>query len=115
MNEEPESVDPALRAPLAFAEKVARKRGYVLNPNRTQRLRLAGHLAENKAKHGAYYCPCKQHYPLRPGEDPVCPCKDCDGEVENQGHCECHLFYSEAAAKAARERPGLLADVACPG
>ncbi|MBN1671492.1 MAG: ferredoxin:thioredoxin reductase [Kiritimatiellae bacterium] len=110
-----ERVDGKLREPLTFAAAIAEKSGYVLNPDEAQLDRLARHLAENKAKHGRYFCPCKQHYPLEPENDPVCPCPTFREEIARQGHCECHLFFSpEAAARVAR-RPGLLATVTCPG
>jgi len=115
MSSTPDDVDPVLRAPLAFASKVANKHGYVLNPDPKQVERLARHLADNKANHGRYFCPCKQHFPVQPDEDPVCPCPTFHDEIRTQGHCVCHLFYSPEAAENARNRPGLLADVTCPG
>ncbi len=100
---------------LNFAKKIAEKNGYELNPNQTQLNRLCTHLAENKKNYGRLFCPCKQHYPVNPETDPVCPCKTFRDEIKQQGHCECHLFYSPEAAEQARSRPGLLANVACPG
>jgi len=107
--------DEALRPVLNFAAKTAERHGYELNPNAVHLERLARHLTENKARHGRMYCPCKQNYPLRPETDPVCPCAEFRDEVESQGHCECHLFYSVEAAERLRRRPGLLATVTCPG
>ena len=100
---------------LAFARRTAEKFGYVLNPDAVHLARLAGHLARNKAEHGRYYCPCKQHYPVRPESDPVCPCAEFRDEIARRGHCECHLFYDPEAARRRKERPGLLATVTCPG
>ena len=115
MNDGKEGIDPAQKEALAFAEKIAEKLGYVLNPDEVHLRRLAGHLAENKAKYGRYFCPCKQNYPLQPESDPVCPCSTFREEIERQGHCECHLFFDPEAAERVRKRPGLLATVTCPG
>jgi ferredoxin-thioredoxin reductase catalytic subunit len=113
--EENEKTTRSLRLALEFAKKVAEKNTYELNPNEAQLQNLVRHLADNKAKHGRYFCPCKQHYPLQPENDPVCPCFTFHDEIKDQGYCECHLFYNRDAALQAKSRPGLLADVACPG
>ena len=110
-----ESMEEALRPVLRFAETIAERHGYELNPDPAHLERLARHLTENKASHGRLYCPCKQSYPLRPDVDPVCPCDDFHDEIEKQGHCECHLFFSPETADRLRRRPGLLATVTCPG
>jgi len=72
-------------------------------------------MAENKRKYGRYFCPCKQHYPVKPGIDPICPCESFRDEISRDGHCECHIFFDEAAEVQAKRRPGLLATVTCPG
>lgn len=115
MNNGHNTIDPTLQPSLQFAKKIAEKNGYELNPNRTQLNRLCTHLAENKENWGRFFCPCKQHYPVNPETDPVCPCPTFRDEINQQGHCECHLFYSPEAAEQAKKRPGLLADVTCPG
>jgi ferredoxin-thioredoxin reductase catalytic subunit len=98
-----------------FVRHVTDRHGYAVNPDAVQFQRLVRHLDENKAKHGRYFCPCKQHYPLQPDSDPVCPCAALHDEIKQQGHCECHLFFSPEAAMAVERRPGLLANVTCPG
>ncbi len=115
MENESESIDQVSRDPLTFAGKIAKRFGYTLNPDEVHLRRLGNHLAENKANHGRYFCPCKQHYPLQPDVDPVCPCSTFHDEIKQQGHCECHLFYDPEAAQRAERRPGLLANVTCPG
>jgi ferredoxin-thioredoxin reductase catalytic subunit len=110
-----EDIDPFIRKPLETAEKIAKKHGYVLNPDQGQLHRLARHLAENKENFGRFYCPCKQHFPVQPDNDPVCPCPTFHEEVKAQGHCVCHLYFSPEAAEQAKQRPGLLAGVMCPG
>jgi ferredoxin-thioredoxin reductase catalytic subunit len=110
-----EMSEPDLQKWLNFARKIADKNGYDLNPDVTQLNRLFRHLAENRKNYGKSFCPCKQHFPVQPNIDPVCPCSTFHDEIEQQGHCECHLFYSQEAAEQRRKRPGLLAGVTCPG
>lgn len=115
MDTENTGEDAALRNVLRFTRKTAEKHGLELNPDEAQLRRLLKSLADNKTNHGKPYCPCKQHFPLQRDADPVCPCPTFRREVETQGHCVCHLFFSPEAAERLRKRPGLLAGVTCPG
>ncbi len=100
---------------LSYLNKIAQRFGYQLNPDVKALNRLVEHLSKMKLESGKYFCPCKQHYPLDPKTDPVCPCNTFKDEIANQGHCECHLFFDKDAAIQAKRRPGLLAAVDCPG
>ena len=96
-NQDPEQ-NSSFQIPLDNSRKIAERFGYELNPDQSQLNQLIQHLTDNKANYGKYYCPCKQSYPVNPEKDPVCPCPDFREEIEKQGHCECHLFYSPEAA-----------------
>lgn len=115
MKNEQEKINSNFQASMSFAKKIAEKNGFKLNPNETQLHRLCNHLADNKENHGRLFCPCKQHYPIQPDIDPICPCPTFKKEIKEQGHCECHLFFSPEAELKMKSRPGLLANVACPG
>jgi ferredoxin-thioredoxin reductase catalytic subunit len=82
-----EMSEPDLQKWLNFARKIADKNGYDLNPDVTQLNRLFRHLAENRKNYGKSFCPCKQHFPVQPNIDPVCPCSTFHDEIEQQGHC----------------------------
>jgi len=100
---------------IEYLKKVADRFGYVLNPDARTLNLVAGYMDENKVKHGKYFCPCKQHYPLDLVKDPVCPCSSFKDEILRNGHCECHVFFDPDAAAKARRAEGLLAAVTCPG
>jgi ferredoxin-thioredoxin reductase catalytic subunit len=95
--------------------KVAKKFGYVLNPNEKSLGLITSYLDKNKQSFGKYYCPCKQHHPVDVKQDPICPCSTFKDEIEKNGFCECHVFFEEEAAEKARKSAGLLSTVTCPG
>lgn len=39
------------------------------------------------------YCPCVP--PDKWTQDHICPCKFCEEDVKNTGHCHCNLFISK--------------------
>jgi len=85
-----------------------------LQPDGRIRERLARGLAGHIEQYGQPFCPCKRHYPLDIRLDPVCPCPEAASEIARDGRCECGMFI-DAAAIAAKVRPGLLATITCPG
>jgi ferredoxin-thioredoxin reductase catalytic subunit len=100
---------------IEYLKEVADRFGYVLNPDARTLNLVAGYMADDKAKQGQYFCPCKRHYPLDILKDPVCPCSTFEAEIRRNGHCECHVFFDSEAAAKARRAEGLLAAVTCPG
>lgn len=108
-------MDDEIKTALRFLQNTAQRFGYVLNPDENALHRIVGYMADNKLKHGEYFCPCKQHYPVDTESDPVCPCSAFRDEIVRDGHCECHVFFDEVAAVQAKRRPGLLATITCPG
>ena len=104
-----------LQTALEYLWKVADRLGYKLNPDERTLDRIASYMAENKKKYNRYYCPCKQHYPVKADVDPICPCAESRDEITRDGHCECHVFFDVAAFERAKMNPGLLSAVACPG
>jgi ferredoxin-thioredoxin reductase catalytic subunit len=73
---------------------IAKKKGYVLNPDEERLKKVVGLMTMNYNEFKKYYCPCKQSHPLNPEKDELCPCPDMDDEVKKDGHCFCRLFYS---------------------
>jgi ferredoxin-thioredoxin reductase catalytic subunit len=70
-------------------EEIAHQNGWILNPKgQTVQniLRAQNNLIK---KLGKPYCPCK---PKRVDEN-LCPCKDAQKEINEEGHCHCDLFY----------------------
>lgn len=73
-------------------EAVAKKMGWVLNPNAKQ---VEGNLRiqnKNIEKYGHPYCPCKPDKI----EKNICGekgCQDAEEEIKAMGHCHCKLYW----------------------
>lgn len=93
-------------------KRLAEQKGYVLNSNTDWREQVIRLMANNYLEYGKYYCPCKQHHPLDLENDPVCPCKGLDLEIEKDDHCHCRLFYRPGAETA---QMNILETITCPG
>jgi ferredoxin-thioredoxin reductase catalytic subunit len=108
-------VNSPVKDVIDYLQSVAGQHGLVLNPNDNALNRLANSLGDSLRKNGAYFCPCKQHYPIDKQRDPTCPCPTFLTEIKQNGSCDCHLFFDIDTATRNRERLGLLATVTCPG
>ena len=80
---------------LSRVTKIARKSGYVLNPDQERLQKVVGLMTMNQNEFGKYYCPCKQSHPLNPEKDLLCPCLPLADEVQKDGHCFCKLFFQK--------------------
>ena len=71
----------------------AQKFGFRLNPDKKVVEMLIEKLIKNEAKYGARYCPCRI-ISGNPEKDKgkICPCEECEEEVEKDGYCHCRLF-----------------------
>ena len=72
---------------------VAKRHGYVLNPDKARVEKVLGMMTENLVATGKPYCPCKASDPINPATDVTCPCPDWKKEIKKDGHCFCRLFY----------------------
>lgn len=108
-------MDKPVKETLAYLQEIADRLSLVLNPDQKALDRIVSYMIENQTKHGKLYCPCKQHYPLKPESDPTCPCDSFRDEIKQNGYCECHLFFDASKIADTKRRPGLLATVTCPG
>ncbi len=76
-----------------FAETYARKKGYVLNPDREIYDMIIEGLVANKMKYRRQYCPCRPVTGnLKEDLNKICPCKWHEEEIERDGMCLCQLF-----------------------
>jgi ferredoxin-thioredoxin reductase catalytic chain len=81
---------------LETAEKIAKVKGWKVNPDKKAAQEITDGLNKNKETKGAYYCPCK----VVTGDKEVdkaiiCPCKNSQNEIDEMGHCHCGLFFGE--------------------
>ncbi len=81
---------------LKWANGIARKNGWVLNPDEDHLRIVIRGLVRNKEKFGRPYCPCR----LRSGDEErdraiECPCIYHKDEIAKDGHCHCLLYYKK--------------------
>ncbi len=81
---------------LKWAHGIARKNGWVLNPDEEHLQTVIRGLVRNKKKFGRPYCPCR----LRSGDEErdraiECPCIYHKDEIAKDGHCHCLLYYKK--------------------
>ncbi len=77
-----------------ISERIAKVKGWKLNPNNNEVQEILNGLNKNKETKGNYYCPCKV-VTGDPGvdKDIICPCKNSQNEINQMGHCHCGLFH----------------------
>jgi ferredoxin-thioredoxin reductase catalytic subunit len=90
----PEKIAALIPKIRADSEKLAKRKGWTLNPNTSITDSIIEGLARNKLMRGKKYCPCR----LPSGNSNVdklfiCPCQDAEKDVKMDGHCHCYFFY----------------------
>lgn len=76
-----------------FAEMVAAKQGWELNPDEEFTASLVAGLTTNWNRYGYYLCPCRDSDGSREADaDVVCPCRFSWDDVAERGHCYCALY-----------------------
>ena len=81
---------------LKWAQGIARKNKWILNPDEEHLKTVVRGLVRNKKKFGRPYCPCR----LRSGDEErdraiECPCVYHKDEIAKEGHCHCLLYYKK--------------------
>lgn len=77
-------------------ERVAKTKGWVLNPNKDITDSILEGLARNKILRGKKYCPCRlSSGDAEKDKQYICPCRDSEKDVETDGHCHCYLYMKE--------------------
>ena len=77
-----------------MVEKIAKVKGWQLNPDRQIREGLITALTYNRLKYGRPYCPCKPEHV----KENICPCRPykdyigSEAKIEKEGTCYCGLF-----------------------
>jgi len=85
--------DDTFKENYARLTKIAEDKGYTFNSDKERENKVIGLMTKNFKEFGEYFCPCKQHHPLDPKSDPLCPCDELEKEVGKDGHCFCKLFF----------------------
>ncbi len=77
-------------------EKVAKKKGWRLNPDDEYVESILEGLNNNKEKYGFFYCPCRVVEGDREKDKgKICPCIWSAEEIERDGHCHCQLYFKK--------------------
>ena len=83
-------------------EKIAKKNGWITNPKSKITNSVLKRLNINQTKYGYFACPCKgnevnKKITINQKEvyTTACPCLNASNEIEENGHCHCHLFFSK--------------------
>jgi ferredoxin-thioredoxin reductase catalytic chain len=91
-----------------FALMVARKQGWVVNPDEDFSGGLLEGLTLNRNRYGYYLCPCRDTEGSREADkDVICPCAFSWKDIEERGHCYCALYLSGAFAASGSEPGGI--------
>ncbi|MFX1295833.1 MAG: ferredoxin-thioredoxin reductase catalytic domain-containing protein [Promethearchaeota archaeon] len=78
---------------LEITKKIAKVKGWKVNPDKEYAQAIIDGLNKNKETKGRYYCPCKVCTgDLEKDKDIICPCKESQMEIDSDGHCHCGLF-----------------------
>jgi ferredoxin-thioredoxin reductase catalytic chain len=93
--------DKSLEQTMTFAAMVAKKQGWVLNPDLEFTRDLVEGLTINWNRYGYFLCPCRDTEGSRETDAKViCPCAPSWKDVEERGHCYCALYLDPAFAAA---------------
>jgi len=87
-----------------FTEKVAAKKGWILNPDDEFLTTILEGLLGNYQNLGYYQCPCRISWDDRKKDrDIMCPCDYSPADIEEYGHCFCALFLTQAFVNSGKE------------
>jgi ferredoxin-thioredoxin reductase catalytic subunit len=93
-----------------FADMVAAKQGWELNPDAEFTDVLLAGLTTNWNRYGYFLCPCRDSDGSRETDaDVICPCVFSKPDIDEHGHCYCAL-YLKAGFTAAGGVPGGIPD-----
>ncbi len=91
-----------------FAEMVAKKQLWTVNPDEDFRAMLVEGLAVNWNRYGYFLCPCRDSEGSKEADKPlICPCAFSRADIEEFGHCYCALYLSPAFALSGKAPQGI--------
>uniref|UniRef100_A0A7J2THQ4 ferredoxin:thioredoxin reductase n=1 Tax=Archaeoglobus fulgidus TaxID=2234 RepID=A0A7J2THQ4_ARCFL len=81
---------------LGIFERVASKKGWKLNPDRSILIDFAKSLIENRKKYGIAICPCRLPTGNREIDKLIiCPCVYAEEDIREFGRCYCGLYQRD--------------------
>lgn len=83
----------------SFVRRVAKKRGWHINPDQSFLGDLQAGLQGTVNRYGYYLCPCRDGTGERAKDrDIICPCIYAEKDIAEYGQCFCALFVSSKVA-----------------
>lgn len=102
------SKDKTVQQTRTFIDMVAKKQGWLVNPDEAFVTMLAEGLTINANRYGYYCCPCRDGDGDREyDKDIICPCDYCKPDQEEFGHCYCGLYLTKEFAEKGKEPEGI--------
>ncbi len=93
---------------LSFASMVARKQGWVLNPDADFTDSLLEGLTVNWNRYGYFLCPCRDTEGSREADsDVLCPCAYSWEDIREHGHCFCALYLRKGFLESGAQPGGI--------
>lgn len=87
-----------------YTEKVAKAKGWELNPDQNFRSSIQEGLLSNFNRHGRLYCPCRDvEGEPKDNRDILCPCPYAVQDIQEYGQCFCGLFVRPGFGKNGEE------------
>ncbi|MHA1731437.1 MAG: ferredoxin-thioredoxin reductase catalytic domain-containing protein [Promethearchaeota archaeon] len=87
-----------------FMEMVAKKQGWVVNPDPELIGWLSEGLSTNWNRYGYFSCPCRDADGVKERDkDIICPCDYCVPDQEEFGHCYCGLYLTREFADSGKK------------
>jgi ferredoxin-thioredoxin reductase catalytic chain len=91
-----------------FADMVARRQRWVVNPDESFVSLLIEGLTVNWNRYGYYLCPCRDTEGSREADAALlCPCAYSWKDIEEHGHCYCALYLSRVFADSGKAPGGI--------
>ena len=89
-----------------FAESVANKNKWHLNPDNDFYLEVLRGLAKNEERYGFFLCPCRDSWGvLDKDRDIKCPCAYAEADILEYNRCYCGLFVKQGSSQSDIDRP----------
>ena len=93
-------LETGLKKARALVYRYAEVSDYYVHPDEVVVRNILRGLAENWARYGRFYCPCRKVSGIAEKDrENICPCKMHKEDIARDGVCECGLFVNSSYLK----------------
>lgn len=104
----PDRKDKTAEEVAAMVDAVAKKQGWVKNPDDKFRVQIEQGLTTTWKRYGYHLCPCRDGEGTREEDrDIMCPCVYAKADIAEFGHCFCGLYLSKEFILAKKTPRGI--------